>query len=496
MSNAPIEHVDSGHRMKREFTLWSAFAFAFAFISPIVALYGIFGLAITTAGPSFWWNFIIVFGGQILVALVFAELVSKWPVEGSIFQWVRRLLGDTLGWFGGWFYIWTLLVAMATVALATAGFLGNIFDIVDMTPQTQVMIALGILLFGTIVNVIGRGVLKFLMGASIVASIVGSVGLAAWLLLFHREQPLSVITSGSGDGLNYEYLAFSGPFLIAMAFVGWTFVGFESAGAIAEEVKNPQRNLPKAMLFSLTFIALIVMFSSLAIILAIPNMEAVTSGDIADPVYDTLLFQLGAGIAKPVQVLFVIGFLASFLALQTSASRLIWSYARDHALPASSFLGQLTSRQKLPSNAILVTAVIGAVIFFVSQFAENFYAMMVNFTSGGFYIGFTFAVLGFLVVRLRGRWTPGPWTMGSWGKVVAIAASIWVVFQFLNIAWPRDFYTEQPWLNWSVWIAVIGLTIVGGLIYASVRSRITIVNVHEVSGSEKDDSHRDSSHHG
>ena len=88
------------------------------------------------------------------------------------------------------------------------------------------------------------------------------------------------------------------------------------------------------MIFSLTFIAIVVMYSSLAIILAIPDLDAVAAGDVADPVYETLTSALGAGIAKPVELLFVIGFLASFLALQTSASRVIWSYARDGGLPA------------------------------------------------------------------------------------------------------------------------------------------------------------------
>lgn len=105
VADVPVEHVHSDHRLKREFSLWSAFAFAFAFISPIVALYGIFGLSYSTAGPSFWWNFLIVFGGQLLVALIFAELVSRWPVEGSIFQWSRRLIGSGYGWMAGWFYM-------------------------------------------------------------------------------------------------------------------------------------------------------------------------------------------------------------------------------------------------------------------------------------------------------------------------------------------------------------------------------------------------------
>ena len=112
--------------LKREFTLWSTFAFAFAFISPIVAIYGIFGLAYSTAGPGFWWNFVLVFGGQILVAMIFAELVSKWPVEGSIYQWTRRLTGKGAGWFAGWFYMWTLVVAMATVAMGAASFVASL----------------------------------------------------------------------------------------------------------------------------------------------------------------------------------------------------------------------------------------------------------------------------------------------------------------------------------------------------------------------------------
>lgn len=75
--------TDGSHVLRREFSLWSAFAFAFAFISPIVALYGIFGLALAAAGPSFWWGgFALVFGGQLLVALVFAMLVSRWPWKG------------------------------------------------------------------------------------------------------------------------------------------------------------------------------------------------------------------------------------------------------------------------------------------------------------------------------------------------------------------------------------------------------------------------------
>jgi amino acid transporter len=462
--------------LRREFTLWSSFAFAFAFISPIVAMYGIFGLAITTAGPSFWWGFPIVFAGQLLVAGVFAMLVSKWPFEGSVYQWARHLLGSGYGWFAGWTYLWTLMIAMATVALGAAGFLASIVGVDAPTGTQKAWIALIILLFGTAVNIAGRLVLRIFMTASIAAEVIGSLGLGTWLLLFHRHNSLSVLTDGAaGTAGGSSYLSLSGPFLIAVAFIGFSFVGFESAGSIAEEVQEPRRNLPKAVLMSLVFIALVVMYSSLAIILATPDLKAVAAGKIADPVTDTLTSQLGADIAKPVEVLFVIGFLASFLALQTSASRIIWSSSRDGALPGAKVLARLSPKQRQPVPALLVTTVVGAALFLLSNVATDIYTLMVNFTSGSFYLAFLFPLIGALVVQVRRQWVPGQFSLGALSLPLTVVAVAWAIFEFVNISWPRAVY-PQKYLNWSVWIGTGILAVLGVLVFAVVRKSISAVD--------------------
>ncbi len=480
MSHAPLTTTEE-HTLKREFSLWSSFAFAFAFISPIVALYGIFGLAISTAGPTFWFGFFLVFGGQLLVAFVFAQLVSRWPIEGSIYQWSRRLIGNGYGWFAGWAYMWTLVIAMATVALGAAGFMASIFGVDAPTGTEKALIAFVILLAGTGLNLVGRQALKVFMTASIAAEVIGSLGLGTWLLLFHRNQPLSVLTDGLGNGLGDGYLALSGPFLVAVAFIGWSFVGFESAGAIAEEVHEPRKNLPKAIIFSLSFIAVVVIYSSLAIILAIPDMSAVTSAlddpnHVADPVSSTLTAALGDSIARPVEILFVIGFLASFLALQTSASRVIWAYARDGALPGARALTRLSKVQKQPVVALTVTTVVGALLFLLSNLSPNIYLLMVNFTTGGFFLAFLFPLVGALVVQLRGTWRPGPFTLGRGSLLVTALAVAWAAFEFLNISWPREVNADR-YLDWSVWIAVAVLGALGVLIFASVRSRIVTASL-------------------
>jgi amino acid transporter len=217
-------------------------------------------------------GFLLVFGGQLLVACTFAMLVSRWPIEGSIYQWSRRLMGTSFGWFAGWAYMWTLVIAMATVALGAAGFIANVAGIEAPTGTQRAVIALVILLLGTAVNLVGRQALKIFMSASIVAEVIGSLGLGTWLLLFHRTNDLGVLTQGGAAGTGRATCPSPVPSCSRSAFIGFSFVGFESAGAIAEEVHEPRKNLPKSVIFSLTFIAVVVMYSSLAIILAIPDL--------------------------------------------------------------------------------------------------------------------------------------------------------------------------------------------------------------------------------
>ena len=73
------------------------------------------------------------------------------------------------------------------------------------------------------------------------------------------------------------------PFLGVVSFVGYSFVGFEAAGAIAQEVREARRVLPIAISLSLAACGALVMYACLGIVLAIPNLAAVMAGKVADP---------------------------------------------------------------------------------------------------------------------------------------------------------------------------------------------------------------------
>jgi amino acid transporter len=458
-----------GEGLKREFSVWAIFALAFAFISPIVALYGIFTFSVTAGGPAAWWGFFVVLGGQLLVALVFAELASKWPFEGSLYQWARRLIHETYGWFTGWAYMWTLMITMTAVSYGAAGFVPVVLGIDPFEPGTQLLVALGFVAFGTLMNLASRATLKFFMAASIGAEIIGSIGIGTVLLFFHNEQGLGTLFESAGAGTGPGGYLWAG-FFGAVAFIGWAYVGFDTAASVAEECNDPQRDVPKAVILSLVTVALVVSYAALALILAIPDFGAVISGEVADPVADTITFQLGSDVTKPLFVLFIIGFTASLIAIQTNCSRIMWAFARADVLPASSFLRRLSPGARLPRGTILTTCVIASVLL-VSTQSEDVYVTLISMATGGFYISFALPVLGATWTRLKGRWQPGVFSLRRWGLIVAIAASIWTVFEYINIAWPRA--EGVPWYqDWAV-IVMTGIVLALGIVvYLTVRRKV------------------------
>lgn len=465
--STPAHHPVETQRLNRGFSFRSALSLAFADVSPIVAVYAIFALGIFAAGPKFFWAFPVVLVGQLMVAAVFGELSSRWPYAGSVYQWARHVRGTTWGWTAAWAYMWGLTIALSTLAYAAAGFLIEVFGL-GGGRWTTAGIALLLIGLGTATNMIGRQVLKVMVIASIICEVVGSVGLGTVLLLFYRENPVSTLfhTGGIAHASSWT----SGPMLLAVAFVGWSFLGFEAAGSIAEEVEEPERNVPKAIILGLLLVAVIVMYSSAALILAIPHLNEVLAAQTGDPVSDTLVAHFGTGISKPLLIMFVIGFISSFLAVQAAVSRAIWGTARDRGLPASRFLGRLAGPERMPVNAIGLTAAVAGVLVLLA--GSKFYSVLVNFTTIGFYIAFGVPVLGAALARLTGRWTPGRFTLGRWGAPVTYLASVWIVFETINVAWPRTVPGQAWYLNWSMLLTTGALGVVGVVVFLVVRHRI------------------------
>ena len=127
-----------------------------------------------------WW-IVIVGCGQFLVALVFGEVVSQYPLAGGIYPWTRRLWGRKYAWIVSWVYLWAVIVTVTAVAEFGGGFIAALFGI-EHTPVVQLITAVGLLLFALAVNFSGTHMLARVAKIGLVAELVGVIALGLYLL--------------------------------------------------------------------------------------------------------------------------------------------------------------------------------------------------------------------------------------------------------------------------------------------------------------------------
>ncbi|MDO9354675.1 MAG: APC family permease, partial [Solirubrobacteraceae bacterium] len=266
-----------------------------------------------------------------------------------------------------------------------------------------------------------------------------------------------------------------GGFLVAVSLVGWAFIGFETAGAVAEEVENPRVNVPKALIFSLVFVASIVMYAGLALVLAIPDLGAIAAGNVVDPIAMTLESAFGSWIVTPMFIVVCTGFTAGLVAVQAAVSRVVFALSRDKVLPASATLGKLSGREHLPINAIFVTSGIAAVLLVVAV-SLKFYDTLIGLATVGFYVSFFLPLVALLILRVREGFDPSPTggevgiKLGKYGTTINALAVAWLAFEIVNIAWPRELGLSW-YVEWGCLISMAVIAVVGAVVYGAVKAQ-------------------------
>lgn len=448
-----LEQLGYTQELPRILRFWTNWALGFAFISPVVGLYTVVALGAQTAGAAWVWTLPIVVCGQLLVAFVYAELAGRWPVAGGIYQWSRRLIGPKYGWWAGWIYLWALVLTLSTVAYGGGFFLGQLIGWESDSARDSVLLALIVMVAFTAVNAVGLQLLRWVVNIGIACEAVASVGIGIALIALFREQPVSVLVDTStapGEG------SFLPAFVAALAIAGWVILGFDACGSVAEETRNAARRVPRAIVVSLVTVGLVDILAAVALILAHPDIGAVVSGAAADPVSGAVVAAFGEWAATPFLAVVVTGFIACGIAVQATGVRVVYSYARDGMIPLSRLWSRVSTRNQSPVWAVLLVATLSSLAFLYANALE----LLVAFATGGYYIGFLAPVSALLYLRLRGRWTAGSGSRsGRLGLAVTVAAAAWLIFELVNIAWPR--YTDLPW--WQNWAVPLGIAGFGGI---------------------------------
>lgn len=444
---------------KRDMNLWGNFSLGFTYLSPVVGVYSLFAFALATGGPPMIWAIVIAAMGQLLVALVFGEVVAQYPVSGGVYPWARRLWGRRWAWMTGWIYMLALVITIASVSYGAGPFVAMLFGF-DPSTNVTIICALALIAIVTVLNLGGTKLLAQVAFFGFAAEIAGAIAVGGWLLLTERHHGLGALFDSFGAQGSGSYL----PAFLASALIGvYLFYGFEACGDVAEEVKSPGVQIPKAMRMTIYIGGAGALFITLALILAVPDFAAVISGADPDPVTTVLQDAFGTVGFKIVLLVVLISFLSCALSLQAAASRLIYSYARDDMMPGSAVFKKFSHTRHIPPYALALAAIVPAIIIIGSKLSENALTKIISFAALGIYLGFMMVVFAALRARLKGWQPSGKFTLGAWGLPVTIAAFGYQVLAAVNMAWPRT--PDAAWYDNYIVLLSAGIVVAVGLVY-------------------------------
>lgn len=448
--------------LRRTLGFLSNFAVAFSYISVSTGTFSLFYLGILAGGPAFFWTWPIVAIGQFLVALNFAELSSHFPIAGSIYQWSKRLSGKTLGWFTGWFYFFAGVLTITAVAYTVPI---PLLAIVPGIPATilgmnsAVFIALVSIVIGTIINIAGVRLVSFINNIGVAAEIVGMFIFALVLLLFFHHQDLGFLFSGPSaqnpvqqtadspwtPGLGTGYF---GAFAAALFMSLFVIYGFDTAGTLGEETKDPQRNAPRGVLWAIGLSAIagfLFLGGTILSIKDLPTIEGIAGGaNYTQTLPAIIQAAMGDTLGNIYLFVVLIAVCVCTLAIQSATIRLMFSMGRDGRLPFGQVWGKVHPTFRTPLWAGVAVAVLSALPFLYSQGI----GVIVTGATGMIYLSYFLNNISSLRARMKG-WPrdKAPFSLGRWGMTVNILALVYGGLMIINFLWFggwRNFYTNPP----------------------------------------------------
>ncbi len=456
---AQLKALGYTSNFERSMSLWENFALGFTYLSPVVGVYTLFGLCLAAGGPPMIWSYLLVGFGQMLVCLIFCEVVSQFPISGGVYPWARRLVGKRWAWMVGWIYSVSLCVTIAAVALGAGPYIAAMLGF-EPSPVTNTFVALALTVLATLLNLSGTKLLAKVAMFGFICELLGAIVIGGYLLIFERHQPFSVLFNTFDISIDGSYWP---AFLTASLAGMFLYYGFEACGDVAEETPNPSKRIPKAMRMTIYIGGGAAIFAALALILAVPDIAKVLSGEDKDPMSTIMANAFGPTGWKIVTAVITVSFVSCVLSLQAAASRLLYSFARDEMVMGSSVLKRLSPNTRVPTAALITCGLIPAAIVCAGFYLENAIAIIVSFAAIGIYLAFQMIVGGALFARLRG-WRPaGQFTLGGWGWIVNILALVYGLLAITNMSWPRT--PDAPWYS-NYGILLTSAVVIGiGLVY-------------------------------
>lgn len=443
------------------------------------------------AGPSLMLSFVITGIVCGFTALCYAELASMVPISGSAYTYSYATMGELIAWIIGWDLIIEYAIGNVAVAISWAEYFHKLLlnlgidfphwlaaDYRSARLLASEDPAEYAKLFGSAPEILGIPVIFNLLAFGIVALLTivlvwgiresanfnaGMVMVKILVLIFFVGAALYFVPSSQlvSNWRPFQPQGWSGTFAGA-ALVFFAYIGFDAVSTVAEETKNPARDLPIGIIGSLIvctvfYVIVAAVFTGMV---PFPELQKVSSSGQAEALTMALDYVAPAGVTLPQTIVAfgsVVAHTAVLLVFQLGQPRIFMSMARDGLLPP--IFASVHPRFKTPHVTTILTGIfVGGIAAFAN--IES----MLNLTNIGTLFAFLLVCIGIPILRLKDPDRPRPFRvpLGNW--LLPVLGAVSCVFLMYYLA-------ADTWWRFIGWL-VLGMSIY--LAYGYTRSAIGI----------------------
>jgi putrescine importer len=347
LNSNKVESKETPH-LRRVLGLWDLIFYGIVLIQPIAAI-GLFGIASKGSNGHMVTTLLIAMVAMMLTAISYGRMASIYPSAGSAYTYVGKGLNTYVGFLAGWAMFLDYLIVPVINTIYGA------LTLQRLVPGTPFII--WIILFVLVITLLNlRGIRTTARSNELLLAIM-MVVIGIFVVL-----AVKYIFKEAGWGGLFSFKPFYNPktfnfgaVMTATSFAALTYIGFDGVTTLAEDVKNPKRNMLLAPVLVCLFTGL---FSGLQIYLAQqvwPDYNTFTNLETA--FYDVSAKVGGSFLFNAVAIILFIACLGSGLAGQVGAARLLFAMGRDEMLPKKIF-AHLSSKGATPTYNIIIMGVL------------------------------------------------------------------------------------------------------------------------------------------
>ena len=451
----------------REMGGFSNFAISFTIISILAGCLTSYFIAFNNGGPiAITWGWLLVGTFCVLVAMAMGEIASAMPTAGALYYWASKLGSPAWGWFTGWFNLVGQIAVTAAIDYGAALFTTALLDLwfgIGTDPTTVFWVYTAIIVLHMALNLLNVNVLAKLNSFSAWWHMIGVVVIVGVLVVVpENHQPASFVfgetinNSGFSDGLFWFV------FGIGLLMAQYTITGFDASAHMSEETRLASRSAAWGMVMSVVVSVIFGFVLLVAVTFAVPDVQG-TLDAVGNAVVYIWTTSLGETWAEFLLFIAVVAQLFCGTASVTSASRMMFAFSRDGAVPGSR-VWRKVARNRVPTNAVIAICVLSWLLM-VPTLLNSVIGYLVGTSIAviGLYIAFALPII--LRIRAGDRFEHGAWSLGrhyKWISPIAVAWIALICVLFLMPVSPNGI----PWAEEFDWAVVnyAPLTVGGALI--------------------------------